>query len=153
MRLAIVIEGSQNSGKTSTIKNLVNCYGNKNISQMKRGWQRIFLNNSFQYLKLNFYCVPASPSETGIELKKRFNNIWIPEVIIVALQPNGKHYSSSNVFLTNNNYSILRYRINNSNGNSDWDRFNNNTKVRKLNNRANQIIGDIRQFINNNNLI
>lgn len=153
MKLAIVIEGDQNSGKTSTIKHLINTYGNKSISQLKRGWQQVYLNSSFQYLKLDFYCVPASPSETGFELHKRFNNNWIPEIIVVALQPSGKHYSNSNNFLSSNNYSILTYRINNSEGNSDWDRFDENSMNNKLTNRSNQIVKDIRQFINSNSLI
>ncbi|MHC9087455.1 hypothetical protein ACXIHB_01960 [Tenacibaculum sp. IMCC1] len=152
MKLAIVIEGHQNSGKTSTIKELINSYGNKSISQMKRGWQKLFLNSIFKYLKLDIYCVPASPSETNIELIKRFPN-WVPEVLIVAVQPNGQHYSSSMSFLTNNNYQILKYSLTNNNGNLDWDRFDSSTKQNKLSNRADEIIFDIRSFINNNNLI
>lgn len=152
MKLAIVIEGNQNSGKTSTIKELVNIYGNKSVSQMKRGWQRLFLNKIFEYLKLDVYCVPASPSETGIELKKRFPN-WMPEVLIVAVQPNGQYYSSSYNFLNTNSYHILSYKISNVKGTKDWDRFDNITKSTKLGNRANEIIMDIRKFINTNGLI
>ncbi len=152
MKLAIVIEGHQNSGKTSTIRELINTYGNKSISQMKRGWQRLFLNQTFEYLKLDIYCVPASPSETGIELIKRFPK-WKPEVLIVAVQPNGQHYSSSNTFLNNNNYTVLRYSLTNNSGNLDWDRFNQTNKSIKLRNRADEIILDIRNFIKTNNLI
>lgn len=152
MRLAIVIEGNQNSGKTSTIRELVNIYGNKSVSQMRRGWQRLYINRIFQYLKLNIYCVPASPSETGKPLIKRFP-VWIPEVLIVAVQPNGQHYSSSYSFLNTNGYQILSYRINNSKGSGDWDRFDKTTQSIKLQNRADQIITDIRQFINTQGIV
>lgn len=110
MKLAIVIEGVPNSGKTSTIRELINSYGNRTLRVMRRGWNRIFLNRNFTYLKLDFYCVPASPSETNIELNQRFAD-WRPDVLIVALQINGQHYLSSQNFLNNNNYNILRYSI------------------------------------------
>lgn len=152
MKLAIVIEGVPNSGKTSTIKTLINSYGNKTLSRMKRGWNRIFLNRNFEYLKLDFYCVPASPSETNIKLSQRFPN-WQPEVLIVALQVNGQHYSSSQAFLNNHNYNVLRYSMINQSGSQIWERFNQTNRIQKLDNRVDEIVKDIRQFITSNQII
>lgn len=152
MKLAILIQGEQNSGKTSTIRELINLQSDKSVSNMRRGWQRIFLNKQFKYLKLDVYCVPASPSETNIKLGDRFPK-WMPEVLIVAEQPSGKHYSDTINFLNNNNYNVLNFAISNTNGNSDWERFTNSDRTIKLGNRTNHIVSEIRQFIAINNLI
>ncbi len=155
MRLAIVIEGKPNSGKTSTIKELVNVNKDKDqsITRIRQGWQRLVLNKNFQYLKLDAYCVPSSPSETGIELQKRFQE-GVPDVLIVAIQtPEGQYHLSSLKFLSSNNYTILRYEIKNDEGSSDWNRFDNSTKSTKLSKRAKKIINDIKEFIKDNRLI
>jgi GTPase SAR1 family protein len=152
MKLAIVIEGDPNSGKTSTIRSLINSYGGKRIRMMRIGWQRLYLNPIFKYLKLDIYCIPSSPSETGIKLIDRFKD-WMPEVLIIALQPNGKNYLNSQSFLKNNSYFVLTYSILNQNGILDWERFDNNNKSIKLGGRSNEIINDIRLFINNHKLV
>src|SRR5262245_17929263 len=141
MKLAVLIVGEQNSGKTSTIKYLINTYDHKSLSIMKAGWQSIFLNSIFKSLKLNFFCVPASPTETGIDLSERFKDWgWIPEVIIVAEQLNGSKYSNTIDFLKVNNYHVIRFDIDNKGGVQDWQRFDKTNEVLKLKNRANQII-------------
>ncbi len=152
MKIAILIEGEQNSGKTSTIKELVNRHSDKNNFVMRRGWQRLFLNPEFRYLNLETYCVPASPSETNIKLSDRFEK-WMPDVLILAEQLNGQHSTNTNSFLTQNNYTILRYAISNIDGNSDWERFNISDKSLKLTNRVNSIMSDLRNVITSNNLI
>lgn len=152
MKLAIVVEGLPNSGKTSTIRELVNSYGNKTLSVMRKGWNRIYLNRNFEYLKLDFYCVPASPSETNIELSQRFPD-WHPDVLIVALQINGQHYISSQTFLNVNNYNILTYSITNQEGNRTWERFDDTNKVDKLRERADEIVEDIKKFISAHGII
>lgn len=152
MKIVILIEGEQNSGKTSTIKEIINNHSKNTISVMRRGWQRIWLNSQFPYLNMDVYCVPASPSETNIKLTDRFAQ-WMPDVLILAEQRNGQHYSNTYSFLTRNNYIILRYQLTNSYGKGDWERFDNSNKSIKLNNRANAIINDLRLTIRNNNLI
>jgi GTPase SAR1 family protein len=152
MKLAILIQGEQNSGKTSTIRELINRQSGKTVSNMRKGWQRIFLNQQFGYLKLDVYCVPASPSETNIKLGDRFQN-WNPEVLIVAEQPSGRHYADTLNFLNSNNYNVLTFTIANTSGSLDWERFTNSNRAIKLGNRVNQIVTGIRQFITSNNLI
>jgi GTPase SAR1 family protein len=45
MRLAILIIGPQNSGKTSTIKHLIKLYNGKTLTIMKAGWNEIPIHN------------------------------------------------------------------------------------------------------------
>lgn len=152
MKLAILIIGEQNSGKTSTIKHLVNANSNKSLSVMKAGWQSIFLNQAFKYLKLILFCVPASPTETKKPLSVRFAG-FIPEVLIVAEQLNGLNHQNTDSFLISNNYTVLRYNIDNIIGSSDWQRFDRNNELLKLNNRTNEIINDIKKFIITNQIV
>ncbi|MGH2664832.1 hypothetical protein [Flavobacterium sp.] len=152
MRLAILIIGVQNSGKTSTIKHLVNTHSDKSLNVMRAGWQSIFLDSSFKYLKLNFFCVPASPTETKKMLSIRFPS-FIPEVLIIAEQLGGANYPDTISFLNRNNFAVATYNLSNSIGTSDWDKFDNTNKSVKLNNRTNQIINDIKLFIKTNNII
>lgn len=152
MKLAILIIGEQNSGKTSTIKHLVNTWGDKSLIVMKAGWQSVFLNSTFKYLKLIFFCVPASPTETNKPLSIRFSE-FIPEVLIVAEQLNGSNYQNTNSFLISNNYTVLRYDIDNIIGTLDWQRFDRSNELLKLNNRTNEIINDIKKFITTNQIV
>ena len=148
MRLAILIVGEQNSGKTSTIKHLINTYGFKTLSVMRAGWNQIFLNSVFKSLRLHFYCIPASPTETGIDLSERFSS-WhnLPEVLVVAEQLHGSKLSSTLSFLAANGYHVERFDINNVKGVSNWERYDLTTEKMKLDNRANDIIQQIKSFI------
>lgn len=64
MKLAIIIEGVQNSGKTSTILHFVNQYRSKQVIKMRSGWKNLFLNQSFQSLEIKTYIISSSPSES-----------------------------------------------------------------------------------------
>lgn len=154
MRLAILIVGEQNSGKTSTIKHLINTYGFKNLSVMRAGWNQIFLNNVFKSLRLHFYCVPASPTETGIDLSVRFG-LWgnLPEVLVVAEQLHGSKLSTTLSFLAANGYHVERFDINNVTGVSNWERYDLTTEKVKLDNRAIDIIQQIKTFITSRRII
>lgn len=154
MRLAILIVGLQNSGKTSTIRHLVNTYCDKHLIVMRAGWQYLFLNPLFKALILNAYCVPASPTETGIDLSDRFKD-WdiIPQVLIVAEQPGTGKYLNTIAYLNANGYTILQYDILDTHGSLDWERFNASNEILKLDNRANQIVGDIKNFLRTNGIV
>lgn len=155
MKLAIIIEGVQNSGKTSTILHFVNQYQNRTLKQVRAGWQNLFINSSvFSTLKINPYVISSSPSESGIQLSTRFQN-WkgLPDILILAEQLNGKHQLSTETFLRSNNYNIIRHQINNITGSSDWERFQSSNKSFKLTNRSNEIMLDIKNFIKLNNII
>lgn len=152
MRLAILIVGAQNSGKTTTIKHLIRSYNGRTLKVMKAGWKDIFLNPLFKSLKLNFYCIPASPTETDFKLSLRCAN-WFPEVMVIAEQTSGANYADTINFLITNGYTILRYDIINSNGTLDWERFNSSDMNLKLDNRANQIVVEIKNFLKSNGII
>lgn len=152
MKLAIVIEGAQNSGKTSTIKGLVNLFTDKRLKQMKRGWQHIFLNPIFKSLRLICYCIPASPSETGIKIGKLLNGLC-PEVLIVAEQPSGVNYVDTLAYLKTNGYLVKSFSISNKVGLLDWERFDSTSKKTKLNNRANEVVQEIRDFIKSRGIV
>lgn len=154
MKLAIIIEGDQRSGKTSTIKELIRLFGYKNLKQMKAGWQQIYLNPIFKSLRLIFYCIPASPSETDFPLTQRFKD-WksLPEVIIIAEQIGGKHTASTIAFLNANHYNIKTFTILNSNGTHHWEKFTATSKNSKLSKRCDDIIDFIKTYIKTNSII
>lgn len=155
MKLAIIIEGGQNSGKTSTIKYFVNQYQNRQLKQLRSGWQNLFINPSlFSTLRINPYIIPSSPSESNKLLSQRFLN-WkgLPDIVILAEQQNGRHQVNTESFLRSNGYHIIKHLINNVSGNSDWERFDKSNEKIKLTNRSNQIMFDITNFIKTNNII
>jgi len=154
MRLAILIVGLQNSGKTSTIRHLIRVYNGKSLKIMKAGWKDIFLNPIFKLLKLIFYCIPASPSETDNKLSDRFSTwTWLPETLVVAEQTGGRHYVDTINFLSTNGYHVLRYDILATNGATDWERFTPSNMSSKLDNRANEIVNDIKLFFKTSGII
>ena len=152
MRLAILIVGLQNSGKTSTIKHLISAYNGRTLKIMKAGWKDIFLNPLLKSVRLNFYCIPASPTETKIKLSVRCAT-WFPEVLIIAEQTGGANYADTISFLTTNHYHVHRYDILATGGPADWERFNVGNMTVKLDNRANQIVADIKNFLKTNGIV
>lgn len=152
MKLAIVIEGSQNSGKTSTIKHLISQQRGWAVRNMKKGFQAIFLDKNFKALKLHLYCLPASPSETGKTIGGLLPTRR-PSAIIVAEQPGGKQYTNTFKFLEENDYTILKYSISEDKNNYPWSKFDNADKDEKLEKRTQQIVCDIKYFIRTNNII
>jgi len=152
MKLAIVIEGEQNSGKTSTIRAMINLFTGRKLVQMKRGWQQIFLNPTFKSLKLNCYCIPASPSETGIKIGDRLKG-FTPRILIVAEQPSGQYFSDTYNFLNANGYSIETFSIHNTIGRSTWERFDVSSQSAKMKARADEILNSIKLFLKTNSIV
>ena len=154
MKLAIIIEGVQNSGKTSTILHFVNQYQIRTLTVMRAGWQNLYLNHLFQTLKVNPYIISSSPSESNNPLPTRFSG-WttLPDLLIMAEQAGGRHQSSTITFLTTNGYSIVTFPISNVTGSLDWERFDSSNQVTKLTNRANEIMNSIKSFIKTHSII
>ena len=96
MILAIVIEGYQNSGKTSTILQFSNQFQNKTLKVMRSCWQNIFVNPNFPNLRINQFIISSSPSESNNPLNHRFAN-WqsLPDLLILAEQTGGGQYSNT----------------------------------------------------------
>ncbi|RDI13207.1 hypothetical protein [Flavobacterium sp. AG291] len=154
MRLAILIIGVQNSGKTSTIKKLINQYGDGVGKIMRSSWRNIYMDLRFKSLRLTAYCIPASPTEKNLDLVDRFID-WdnLPQTIILAEQLNGNKYANTISFLTSNGYHIISYNLSNSIGTGIWDRFDSVSERIKLNGRADEILDDIKKYINSNGVI
>lgn len=152
MKLAILIEGEQNSGKTTTIRALVNKYSGRKLVQMKRGWQHLFLNPKFTSLRQICYCLPSSPSERGVKIGEFLKGLN-PEVLIVAEQPSGVNYADTYSYLKSKGYSIVTFKITNKLGSGLWERFDSVSKKSKLNGRADEMIDAIKTFITSSHII
>jgi len=146
-RIAIVILGLPNSGKSSTFKHIVLKYGGKKLQRIKRGWQSLKKINSSI---LRVYFVPASPTETNIKLEDRFKD-WkeLPEILFVAEQTDGHNRQSTFDFLDKHEYKILKFELSNQNGDGIWDRFKKNTEEEenKLNDRTREIVSKLKEEI------
>lgn len=154
MKLAIIIEGVQNSGKTSTILHFVNQFQLRTLTVMRSGWQTLFVNTLFQTLKINPYIISSSPSESNNPLTSRFATCSdLPDIIIMAEQTGGRHHSNTTTFLTTNGYIIINYPISNVLGSLDWERFDSSTKSAKLTKRADDIMDSIKLFIKTHSII
>lgn len=152
MRLAILIWGIPDSGKTSTFKAIVQHYSGKKVpSRMRRGWQRFYLNPKFTHLNLDAYLLPASPTESNEDISTMLKG-KTPDVLFLAEQINGSQVTETLRFLKPN-YYILEYTLTNQNGNGIWDRFDSLNKQAKLKARADEIIEDVRAFISTNGII
>jgi len=150
-RLAIIILGDSNSGKTTTIKEFVNEHTGKNLKRMIVGWQKIILKFDCVFLiNLNILFIPASPSERNKKIqtiiKERKKNCF-PDILIVAEQPNGKNFQNTQQWLEKNNYEIVTFEIDNSNGHNVWQKFNKKNRKKKLLNRTEEIRSNIISFI------
>lgn len=142
MKLAVLIIGLQNSGKTTTLREIVKIHTGKEQKQMKAGWRILSLFPEFHDLTIHSYFIPASPSETNLKISDRFEKLN-PEILFVAEQINGQNYSDTMAFLTINNYTILRYDLINREGDNIWERFNEFNKSQRLYDRTNLIMNDI----------
>ena len=149
MRLAIIIEGVQNSGKTSTIKRFINRQSERPINILRRGWRTIMLNLNFSCIRVILFCIPGSPSETDTPIKSILDKLHVyPEILIIPEQPDGKNYENTLTFLKENDYKIiLKQRLSNTVGNDIWDRFNEENEVFKLDQRADAILKKLKEAI------
>jgi hypothetical protein len=147
MRIAVVIVGQQNSGKTATLKEIGRKHANKNPQRTMAGWRILSLfPDSFHALALHAYFVPASPTETNFKLEDRFKD-WKPEVLFVAEQINGENFISTFDFLKKEDYKILRFDLTNQIGFGIWDRFDHDSAKSKLDARVDLIMNDVKNQI------
>ncbi|WP_282127008.1 hypothetical protein [Marinifilum flexuosum] len=150
MKIAIVILGQQNSGKSTTLRYLVNTYTRKDLSLLRYGWQQLEPFDEIMMLKLHSYFIPASPSETNYKLVDRFKDLgYTPEILFVAEQTDGRHRESTFQFLKENDYRVLKFPLSNEFGEGIWDRFKKNTEEeeKKLNDRTQEIIAKLKEEI------
>lgn len=109
-KLAVIIVGTQNSGKTTTIKYFDHEYDEyKRLKKQCRAGGRLLVlhKNSLRALFSYIYFVPASPTETKKSLKGRLKK-WRPEMILIAEQidkgESWNRYSETKNFLESEGY-------------------------------------------------
>jgi GTPase SAR1 family protein len=150
-RLAIVVVGEQNSGKTSTLLQYSDYY-NEPVGTFRKGWRyRITpYRPKFETVKVWGYFLPGSPTETRIPLSHSIFPKTMPDLLLMAEQLNGNEYSNTMHYLMTHNFQIKVYTISNIIGDGIWDRWEKGDAFReqaKLLQRREEIADYIRKFI------
>jgi|GEM_PF-1755641 len=151
-KLAILLVGAPNTGKTSTLKEYCEYYENvKFVARFRMGWRWNIMPFKPQYegLKMPMFFVPSSPTESNRPLKNTIDPLkWFPDLLIVAEQLNGHQYANTIDYLRANEYQIKEFILSNTNGINIWDRWVNSVdKDTKLLYRREAIADYIRAFI------
>jgi len=147
-KLAVIIIGKQNSGKTTTIKYFDKIFDeNEKLKKYYRvGWRRLTMfKGKLDALFLLIYFVPASPTETQKPLRDRLKN-FKPELLLIAEQLNGYEYQNTIHFLEKNNYEIVEFVLKNQ-SNQTWNNWNKQNMNEILNKRAIDIGDKFKDFI------
>lgn len=151
-KLAILIIGEQNSGKTTTLRSYSDYY-HKPVSTLKKGfrWDIAPFRPKFEAVKMWAYLLPSSPTESNIPLADTVDPIeWYPDLILMPEQLNGNEYSNSIHYLMANEYEVKEYNISNYIGDGIWDRWKDGDKFRmeaKLLQRREEIADYIRSYL------
>jgi GTPase SAR1 family protein len=152
-KLAIILLGAQNTGKTSTLREYSNYYYHKKVSTFKKGW-RIAISPfkpKFYTVKVFIYFLPGSPTETRIPLADTVEPLdWYPDVLLMAEQLNGSEYQNTINYLRAHRYHIKEFKLSDNNGIGIWDRWT--TKLEettKLLYRREAVADYVRNFIIN----
>lgn len=149
-RLAIIIVGNQNSGKTTTLKHYCNRYYHTQVSTFKQGWRHGFMPFANKYLgvKIIPYFLPSSRTEKAEPIQEIISSLdWMPDFLFMAEQLNGAQYANTIHFLRSNNYHIKEFTLGNSNPDSIWHHYTSNNEMMILNHRTEQIADYVRSFI------
>ncbi len=147
-KIAILIVGNQNSGKTTTIKYFDKTYDeNEKLKRYcKKGWRYLELFKGKLHAVLSLvYFIPASPSETQKPLKTYLKKMR-PELLLVAEQKYGKEYNNTVTFLNENNYKIVEFHTKDET-NQIWKKWNNKNFENLMEKRAVEIGNAFREFI------
>ena len=150
-RLAIIIVGKQHNGKTTTLKSYSDYY-HQSVTTFRQGWRyRVapFLPK-FGTIKIWAYILPASPTEKQTPLSSTISPKWLPDVLLMAEQLNGKEYSNTIHFLMKHMYHIKEFRLSNIEGDGVWDRWQDGNKLQedgKTIQRREEVADYIRAFL------
>lgn len=148
-RLAIIVVGVSNSGKTTTLKEYADYYKDS-VNTFKKGWRHGLspFKPKFWTVKVSAYIIPKSPSESE-PLEQTIEPLeWYPDVLLMPEQLGGKEYQNSINYLRSHNYHIKEFHLSNVNGGGVWDRWT--TKLEedtKLHYRREDIADYLRGFI------
>jgi hypothetical protein len=148
-RLAIIVVGVSNAGKTTTLKEYSDYYKDS-VSTFKKGWRHGLspFKPKFWTVKVSAYIIPKSPSESE-PLEKTVEPLeWYPDVILMPEQLGGSEYQNSIDYLRSHSYHIKEFALSNVNGGGIWDRWTTKSEqVTKLLYRREEIADYLRGFI------
>lgn len=148
-RLAIIIVGKPNAGKTTTLKHFCNTYHHQKVSTFKMGWRQGFTPFKYLGVKIIPYFLPSSRTEKAIPLSDVFAKLdWWPDFLFMAEQLNGSEYTNTIRFLRKNDYHIKEFLLDNSNTDSIWHFYDKKDEAMILRHRTEQIADYVRGFIN-----
>lgn len=149
-RLAILIVGNPNSGKTTTLKHFCNEYNPHNVSTFKQGWRYSMTPFADKYfgVKIVAYFLPSSRTERATSLEKTFESLeWWPDFLFMAEQLNGAEYTNTIRTLRENNYHIKEFVLDNGNPDGIWHYYDTVDEQLFLQYRKEAIAEYVRQFI------
>jgi hypothetical protein len=149
-RLAIILLGAPDTGKTNTLQEYCDFY-HKPIDTFRKGWRHGLspFKPKFWTIKTSVYILPASPTETNLPLSETIEPLdWEPDILLMAEQLNGKEYINTINYLRSLNYHIKEFRLSNASGSEIWDRWSSKADEQtKLLYRREEIADYIRNFI------
>lgn len=149
-RLAIIIVGEQNSGKTTTLRNYHDIYNHDIPQTFKQGWRHNFhpFKNTYWAVKVDAYFLPSSRTEKDVSLEEVLDAYeWFPPFLFMAEQLNGSQYDNTIRYLRTHEYHIKEFRTTNDNEDSLWHLYNkaDEAMIQKL--RSEQIADYVRNYI------
>jgi hypothetical protein len=113
-KLAIVIVGIRNAGKTTTLRHFCNAYHNKTVhKRFRRSWKYGLMpfRDKTDAIKIDGYFLTSSPSEVRIPLQTTINKGFRPDFLFMAEQYNSDYYADSIRCLWNNGYHVKEFFI------------------------------------------
>lgn len=149
-KLAIIIVGEPNAGKTTTLKEFVNTYNNEKVDVFRQGWRHNIelFKSYYNAIKIVAYFIPSSRTEKHEPLKDIFNNLnCMPDFLFMAEQLDGEEYLNTIQTLRKCKYHIKEFVISESNSDTIWHRYEEKNKSNILLYRTEQIADYVRQFI------
>lgn len=152
-KIAVLLVGAQNSGKTSTINHFDTYYDewDRTKKVCKVGWRHLQLHyKSLGSLISWIYFIPSSPTESRKSIKNRLGKLR-PEMLLIAEQidkgEKWNKYNETIEFLTQEGYEIKEFIIGDDTQHDTWRKWTQSSRANSLDNRA-VIIGDVfREFI------
>lgn len=150
-KLAVVLVGMQNSGKTTTMKYFDKEYSEDNkLKKYCKAGRRYLQFYKLKALYSYVFFVPASPTETKKSLKGRLKG-WRPEMILIAEQidkgESWNRYKETKDFLESEGYNVKELLIGDDAKEEVWKKWTNENFNEIMGQRAIEI-GDIfREFI------
>jgi GTPase SAR1 family protein len=148
-RLAIILVGNQNSGKTTTLKYYCNSYRHHQVGVFKQGWRHNItpFADKFYGVRISAYFLPSSRSEKATPLKETFDSLdWWPDFLFMAEQLNGAEYNNTIRILRENDYHIKEFILDNKNMDSIWHYYDPVDENLFLQYRKEAIAEYVRQF-------